>query len=728
MTMQSPEILLKELNNALRRLRGACADLGNEEIDEKLLAVIRRLLLAEVLGNTWILAVGGSQGAGKTTLMASLYNCAGWLQSNEGRGEKMPVLILEQNDIMEPQGYVRRLVVDESNYGFKLNDIKVDSAEFQRAICDPKAEDLLPVLHVPRRYFKRENQAWLLLPGYEKQDRENKAWQDLMRQAMIAAGGCIVVTDETRMANQQQLEIVRDMLDNELKHCKPYIVISKTETHRHDPVRLAELKKSAQVTFQVEPELADNNIILTGTDDAGYMSEWMPHLHRAIDDLNFTGQSERHSQMSHLSDVIGQDLTRVMNTIRSKSRLYFSSNDESDGAQVLEDILDGFDEAVEVLRTEHNECITKLASNAHSSATKELDNRLKNDHEGFSNWLSDAFDTTTETKLKMQMLVKLAWSEATPTFFLDYSNSLSSLTLGKLGQLAEGDTTADTQKKLPIEKSKKLIEMGYVHASGHPVQFSKLNIENVNDIKILLGNSSNEEEHKLQDTSKELRASVGLIPAMSLEYSRLFYAMPEVAGLKQGFNLNDDSLNINIVEDGVESLRKGSELGKTAIKSVATVMAVDVLSDGDSDILGALFGNTLPADGIPTSPAPVPVMTHPAVIAATAVVAAAYLTTVAVTRLRTFEKKASTQAHSMLANVHDYHVEHLRKQFDKTMRVARERIKEKMRERYHMDEALMRKDRLAKAITDVTSIISDLKYELDSSICGLQLLIADRAV
>ncbi|WP_351010372.1 hypothetical protein [Shewanella sp. S1-58-MNA-CIBAN-0166] len=727
MTMKSPEILLKELNNALRRLRGACADLGNEEIDEKLLAVIRRLLLAEVLGNTWILAVGGSQGAGKTTLMASLYNCALWLQSNEGRGEKMPVLIIEQNDITEPQGYVRRLVANESNRGFKLDDIKVDSVEFQRAICDPNAEDLLPVLQVPRRYFKRENQAWLLLPGYEKQDRANRAWQELMRQAMIAAGGCIVVTDETRMANQQQLEIVRDMLENELKHCKPYIVISKTETHRHDPVRLAELKNSAQVTFQIEPEFADNNIILTGTDDPDYISEWMPHLHSAIDALNFTGQSERYSQMSHLSDVIGQDLNRVMNSIRSKSRLYFSNNDESDGAQVLENILDGFDEAAEVLRIQHNEYVAKLASEAHTRATTELDNRLKNDHEGFSNWLSDAFDTNTETKLKMQMLVRRAWSEATPTFFMDYSNSLSSLTLGKLGPLAESDTTDDTQRKLPIEKSKKLIQMGYVHESGQPVRFSELNIEKVNDIKILLGNGSNE-EHKLQETSKELRASVGLIPAMSLEYSRLFYAMPEVTGLKQGFTSNDDPFSINIVEDGVESLKKGSELGKTAIKSVATVMAVDVLSDGDSDILGAILGSTQPIDGIPTSPTPVPVMAHPAVIAATAVVAAAYLTTLAVTRLRTFEKKASSQAHSMLANVHDHHVEHLRKNFDKTMSAARERIKEKIRERYHMDEALMRKDRLIKAITDVTSITSDLKYELDSSICGLQLLIADRAV
>jgi pantothenate kinase-related protein Tda10 len=79
MAMHTPEIMLKDLNSALRRLRGACASINNEEINEKLLEVMRKLLLAEVLGNTWILAVGGSQGAGKTTLMASLYD----LDSNE---------------------------------------------------------------------------------------------------------------------------------------------------------------------------------------------------------------------------------------------------------------------------------------------------------------------------------------------------------------------------------------------------------------------------------------------------------------------------------------------------------------------------------------------------------------------------------------------------------------------------------------------------------------------
>lgn len=47
--MESPEIQLKSLNNALRRLRGACVALDGDELAEKILEVMRRLPLAEVL-------------------------------------------------------------------------------------------------------------------------------------------------------------------------------------------------------------------------------------------------------------------------------------------------------------------------------------------------------------------------------------------------------------------------------------------------------------------------------------------------------------------------------------------------------------------------------------------------------------------------------------------------------------------------------------------------------
>ena len=729
MTMQTPELLLKSLNNALRRLRGACTVLGNDELDDKLLDAMRRLLLAEILGDTWIVAMGGSQGAGKTTLMASMYDLRGdgprWLQGNEGRGEKMPVLIQEVDGLAHPQGYVRRLVEDKSSKTFKLEDAIVDVDKFQRAVCDPAAEDLLPVLCVPRRYFKRENQAWLLLPGYEKQERSNRSWQELMRQALIGAGGCIIVTDETRMANQQQLEIVKDMLQNELRNCKPYIVISKTEAHRHNEKRLTELRASAQSTFQVDAELAAKQIILSGTDDPSYVAEWMPLLVSAIDDLNFTGQSNRHLQMEHLSAIVGKDLSRVLNDIRSKSRLYFSSDrgGAGEGAQVLEDVLEKFDDAVESLREKHHKAVESIANAAFVAAAASMNQTLAADHEGFKNWLANAFNTTSETKVQMQALVSKSWQKAAPTYFSGYSNALARLTSDRLGRLSE-EGSREVSPEVPLlTQPQNLIRLAYVHPSGQPVRYARLNQEVVSDIRILLGNSSQEEEKVHQDASKQLGISVALLPAITLEYSRLAFGMPEVCGIKPDYSEPVDGNGANHVADGVQSLRTGVELGKTAIKSFAAVLAVDVASDGDSDILGALTTPSAPGDGAPTFPVGVASM-HPAAIAVTAVVAAAYVTSVAVTRLRTFEREASAQAHNMLASVRDHHVEHMKTHFDNSMSLVRERVKEKIRKRYRMDEALMEKDRLAAAIAEVSSITSDLRYELDASPTGLQPFLA----
>jgi len=753
--LQSPEVLLENLNNALRHLRGACTDLDDEDIDKKLLAVMRRLLLAEVLGSTWIVAIGGSQGAGKTTLITCMYGLRGegpqWLEGNEGRGEKMPVLVLEQNDIQQAQGYVRRLVPDRTTTNLILEDIQVDVAEFQRAVCDPAIGDLLPVLRVPRRYFKRNDQAWLLLPGYEKQDRDNRAWQELMRQAMIAAGGCIVVTDGTRMANQQQNEIIKDMLTGELEGVQPYIVISKTEDTIHNPTAQAQLRASAQSMFQVPPEAAEKHIILTGTDDPEYVAQWMPHLQRAINDLNFTGRANRHMQMSDLSDLVGKDLMRVLNLIRSKSRLYFESESVGDGMQALQSVLEKFDDAAEALRNQHAEVVSGLVNQAYIKAAKRLDITMAKEHEGFKNWIFSVFDTTSETKTKLQNLVQVAWQDEAAQLFSNYSNELCKLTAPKLGRIDAASVTS-AKPCIDSEKSQSLIRAGYMHESGQLVHFQNLTPEKVSDIRMLLGHNTQEEAHAHRAASKSLGISVELVPAVSLEYTRLFYVIPEAVGLEEGVVPAADTPASNAVQNGVQSLQAGVDLGKTALRSLATVMAVDVVSDGDSDILGAIFGSkkapsetsvsvvstTENSDGAATAGVTespdstalptVPMTLHPAAVAATAVVAAAYLTTVAVSRIRTFEKAVSAQAFAMLGSVHDHHVDHLRKQFDKTMAAARARIVEGMRARYRMDEKLMRKDRLARTMADVLSLTSDLRHELGASAAGLNVFVAERSV
>ena len=120
--MPVQELLLPRLNQALASIISACDavldgpinDKG-ETVEQALRPIMRRLLLNQTLGQYSLLAVAGTQGAGKTTLIKSLYDLkgedAGWLKANEGRGETYPILITEGDPTAPAVGFLWRLEV-----------------------------------------------------------------------------------------------------------------------------------------------------------------------------------------------------------------------------------------------------------------------------------------------------------------------------------------------------------------------------------------------------------------------------------------------------------------------------------------------------------------------------------------------------------------------------------------------------------------------------------------
>ena len=77
----------------------------------------------------------------------------------------------------------------------------------------------------------------------------------------------------------------------------------------------------------------------------------------------------------------------------------------------------------------------------------------------------------------------------------------------------------------------------------------------------------------------------------------------------------------------------------------------------------------------------------------------------------------------MLNAISDSHYVNFCSSFDEVMRSARSRLEFTLRQRYHLDEHLMRKERLTKALADVIVLSNDLKAEIDSSASGLNPLL-----
>ena len=717
--MQSPEILLKDLNEALRELRGAATLLGDERLDAELLPVMRRLLLAEVLGNTWIMAIGGSQGAGKTTLLSTLYRLSGedaqWLKPNEGRGEKLPVLVLEDAILTKVQGAVRR-VRDTGNGRYQLFEDNVSTSEFQQAVSDPEPEVLLPVLKVPQRYFSRPSQAWLLLPGYEPQERENKAWQELMRQALVAAAGCVIVTDETRMANQQQVEIVKDMMSNELRGAQALVVVSKTEAARGKPDRLAELHSTAQRVFGVESD----RVLCAGADDSSYIDEWLPMLKAAIQDLSLSGGGDRKAQLARLEEVLGRDLTRALNLIRNKSQLFFQQRDGGEGGprEVLKTCLEAFDDARDQLRTSYHDKVERLLAEQFEPSWDNLQSRLTNDHEGFLNSVTGFFDTVTETQQRIDRDVTSAW-QSSGSVLERHAAAVAHLTQKALG-------APDNPLTLPFETP--LQRLGYADANQQPVRWDRPDPEDQQNLQIIFARSKNSDAISTDRATKGFKSAVELLPALTLEYARVASLMPALVGVHP-VSLTEaaGSERPDLIRQSIQQLGDGVELGKTVLRSIATVLAIDVASDGDIDVVPALLGSI----GVGTAAAATGAATGGAAASSTAaaggaaiggvgaavvgVVAVGYLVHSAMQAVHRNDAKGRAIAHQLLLNIKDHHQRHFMRHFDSLMDQIRSRLVQRLRERYRLDESLMEQDRLAKALVDARALQRDLLDELGRS-------------
>lgn len=704
--MKSPELLLANLNRVVRELRGAITYLEDDDLATQMDSVIRRLFLAQLLATEQIIAIGGSQGAGKTTLVRLMYDLhrneespeKGWLPANSGRGESMSVLVLEDDTVDKAQGYLRVLVEQPDLPGhFHIVERKAASeAEFREASSGNLQGVMLAVLKVPRRYCRHNGQGFMLMPGYEPVHEENQSWQTLMRQALAACSGRLIVTDEIRLANASQLAIQHDLHASHLAGTDSLIIVTKTEGYVDTPLKLHELCLSAAQAFDIAPERRDDLIIFTGTSESS-VERWRPQLIQALATVRESTAASRERQLQQLEQLLSHDLNYALAGIRSKFALHAAA-EQSVGYQIIQQALEVFDQARDSLRDEYKRGLRESLIRHHERASDVMEALLIENHEGVINKVASIFDTVTQKHVSLNGDIRRAWAE--PGNYLDTHIDV----LGKLTSIKLGAPQAFIEQvKTDDRDSTKVARLGYSNDQNQSTEWSKVSPDTLKNLAVVFY-PDRDDEGLAGKFSKEMSRSLQLLPAMTLEYARIGSLFPEV------FGINSNNLQPMDGEDGIAAAERIQnefsalqKVGSNVVKGIALMLAVDVAADGHIDTIPALF-NALGIGGGTAG------MTLAG--AATGMVAIGMLTYSVLKEVDRQDRHTRNHALNVLTQFKEHFEAHFLEQFDVLMDQVRARIYDNLTVRYRLDEALVRRDRIAKALADVTSLRLDLQDEI----------------
>jgi energy-coupling factor transporter ATP-binding protein EcfA2 len=717
--MHAPELLLENLNQSLRSLLGAASVLEDSTIAEEFRPVIQRLLLAQVLGEQDIIVIGGSQGAGKTTLLAAMYGLScdtdAWLNANEGRGEQLPVLILEDKDVTCAVGKVRRLASDKTTGRWFLDEATVDEATFRGACRGESADTLLPVLRVPQKYFSGSRHAMMLLPGYERATRENALWQNLMQQAMIGSSGCLIVTDRTRLANGQQQEILNDASHPDLKTLDTVVVVTKTEDLADNDIEQSKVRHTTAQTMGIDPARANDRVICVGMSNTEYRAKWLTRVAEAMRYLGSSVARNRNAQLAHLERTIGRDLGYLLATLQGRARTFLHQEGDSTLTPIAR-CLEEFDKACSNLRGQYREGVSELLSLRSEDAWKSLEGRLKQNHEGIRNKVSRILDTATETQQKIRDDISGAWNAPNTPILEGVAKLIGDVVGRKLGAIS---VPALAQAMQASAKESLPVRLGYVDEKQSPVAWREPSEQTLANLTALFSGThvSNGNDGQLENdasnlqTTVSLEQSVQLLPALALEYMRAASLAPVLFGVTLRDNAGMPEGDVLRSMTNVHNQMKAfGDQTSNMLKGLAFVMSIDFLADGELNAVAPLL-NILGLGGASNAATgSVTALTTVSAIGAAVATAATvgFLVHAGIREVRQYDHQVRAYGYEALQGIREQHHLHFMKSFDQLMARVRERLEEGLRRRYHIDRTLMRQDRLAKAIAEVRTHRLDL--------------------
>lgn len=552
---------LKVLEDSIRETLAYAIGADIEvETQTKLIDIFRKIRLSCLLDEEEFVSIGGTQGAGKTTFLTTLYKECGiddWLKGNNGRGEQMPVLVKQDSHVSEIQA--ERLVYDAIEK--EAVWVACEQEEFAQAIQNYKYKDangrntLLARLIVPAIHELSFN--WMLLPGYEAITKDNANWQGLMHYAIYHASGMIFVTDAARTA-QNQDSILKSI--KEIAHkVTPIIVISRCDAIRNNPEQINELIATASTIYEVDK----CQVIAAGTD----YENWKDDFDNLLQNSLRSGIRTQEDKYEAVLETVKDDLRDVIKEMKR----WVADQDYNTSAseRVIDKHLSEFRYAVEDYKRQLEYSLENHFNDVANQAKTSAEACYEDEEVGIAKNLSILAKKLSFQGIKVdrrrEERIKNALVQANPQSAIIQSIAEASAKEMKIS------INSDAQNLL-----------------GYGEETDELFHENWSGVRAALKtllhfeDGSNQVMVNNEDMEKSFKNALRLLPAMTMEYVRLSQMIPVSAGGMgmQTAGITQESANqlLQVLATNFNDTSKtltGS--ARVVVGSLAAVLGVDSL-------------------------------------------------------------------------------------------------------------------------------------------------------
>ena len=312
--MKLVESNLQTLYRLLKDLLKETAILNDEEIESQLYEVIRSMLISNLFIDKNIITITGLQGVGKTTLLKQIYGLGNEFVENLDRGECFPILFVENSDA-ETKYYVHYIVSQEK----KIYKEEISKKAFFEGVQANSLYNLLYEVSLPEKVFKNQHSAFLLLPGFEEINENNKSFQKLIEHLLNISTVPIIVFNQSEYAddaNRQLLSRVKRIAGD----VQPIYILSFSDASEDNNLSFKQ---------QIISELKLNNsdrVVRTGTDSFG-IAKWGNDFRKAVNSIekkSFSIKKEHTDSILNMINKISKIIMKIETKVDSEKlhRMY----------------------------------------------------------------------------------------------------------------------------------------------------------------------------------------------------------------------------------------------------------------------------------------------------------------------------------------------------------------------------------------------------------------------